>query len=191
MIMKYAFFDQHCADLTLALLFVYSCIFAQSAQSMQSPKEIVLAASTQAVELTAKPVRVKLVSGESDKNTNLGQILESLPASRNVYLVVTGLRAVKQPGTLFHLYLDLPEGVTPSPGNAWHIGSINFYNAVPVPDAPKDRPASPISIDITGVLRNLRSSQKLTSVSTVTVMATHPLEAGSEPMIGHIAIVAN
>jgi hypothetical protein len=106
-----------------------------------------------------------------------------------LYLELTGLQAVKQPGTLFHLYLDLPEDVAPKPDNAWHIGSINFYNAVPGPDAPKDKPASPTTIDITGVLRNLRSSQKLTSDSTITIMATHPPEAGSKPMIGQLAIV--
>jgi hypothetical protein len=155
---------------------------------MQSPNETVLAASASAIELTAAPVRVKLVSGKSD-SADVGQILQSLPASRSLYLELTGLQAVKQPGTLFHLYLDLPEDVAPKPDNAWHIGSINFYNAVPGPDAPKDKPASPTTIDITGVLRNLRSSQKLTSDSTITIMATHPPEAGSKPMIGQLAIV--
>jgi hypothetical protein len=190
--MKFASPQLHCAGIALALLFAYPGIFAShSAQDMQSAKETVLAASTQSVELTANPVRVKLTSEMSDKNTTLDQMLESLPASRNVYLVVTGLHAVKEPGTLFHLYLDLPEGVTPKPDNAWHIGSINFYNAVPVPDAPKDKPESPVSIDITNVLRNLRSSQKLTPETTVTIMPTRPLEAGSEPIIGHITITAN
>ena len=148
-----------------------------------------LAASAHAVELTAKPVRVELVSEKSDKNRSLSQILESLPASRNAYLVLTGLHAVKQPGTLFHLYLDLPEDVSPKPGNAWHLGSINFYNAVPVPDAPKDKPTLPISIDITSVMRKLHSSQKLTSVNTVTIAPTRALEPDSKPMIEHIAIV--
>jgi hypothetical protein len=189
--MKHAL-QLHCAGIALALLFAYPGIFASHfAHNMQSSKEIVLAASTQPVELTANPVRVKLVSGMSDKNTSLDQMLQSFPASRNVYLVLTGMHAMKEPGTLFHLYLDLPEDVTPRPDNAWHIGSINFYNAVPVPDAPKDKPELPISIDITGVLRNLHSSQKLTSETTVTIMPTRPLEAGSEPMIGHIAITAN
>jgi hypothetical protein len=188
--MKYAFSKPHFASLTLALLFAYAGIFAsQSAQSMQSSKEIVLAASAHAVELTAKPVQVKLVSEKTGKSTSLGQILESLPSSRSVYLELTGLHAVEQPGTLFHLYLDLPEDVTPKPANAWHIGSINFYNAVPGPDAPKGKPTLPISIDITAVVRKLRSSHKLASVSTITVMATHPLESGSRPMIEHIAMI--
>jgi hypothetical protein len=188
--MKYAFSGPRFAGLTLALLFAYSGIFAsQETQCMQSSKETVLAASAQAVELTDKPVRVELVSEKSDKNASLGQILESLPASRSVYLEITGLHAVEQPGTLFHLYLDLPEDVTPKPDNAWHVGSINFYNAVPGPDAPKDKPASPVSIDITGVMRSLRSSQKLTSVNTITIAPTRPLESGSKPMIEHIAMV--
>jgi hypothetical protein len=188
--MKYAFSEPHFAGLTLALLFAYSGIFAlQSAQSMQSSKEIVLAASAQAVELTANPVRVELVSEKSDKNASRGQILESLPASRSVYLELTGLHAVTQPGTLFHLYLDLPEDVTPKPGNAWHVGSINFYNAVAGPDAPKDKATSPISIDITGAIRKLRFSQKLTSVNTITIAPTRALEADSKPMIEQIAMV--
>src|SRR5438270_380608 len=188
--MKYAFSGPHLAGLTLALLlFAYSVIFASQCKSMQSSKEMVLAASAHAVELTAKPVRVELVSEKSDKNRSLSQILESLPASRNAYLVLTGLHAVKQPGTLFHLYLDLPEDVSPKPGNAWHLGSINFYNAVPVPDAPKDKPTLPISIDITSVMRKLHSSQKLTSVNTVTIAPTRALEPDSKPMIEHIAIV--
>jgi hypothetical protein len=187
--MKFASPKLYCAGIALALLVAYTAVnSSHSAQNMESPKETVLAASTQPVELSANPVRVKLAGGN---NTSLDQMLESLPASRNIYLVLTGLHAVKEPGTLFHLYLDLPEGVTPKPDSAWHIGSINFYNAVPVPDAPKDKPESPVSIDITGALRNLHSSQKLTPETTVTIMPTRPLEAGSEPMIGHIAITAN
>src|SRR6478752_4361142 len=166
--MKYAFSGPRFAGFTLALLFVCSGMLASKrAQSMQSSKETVLAASARAIELTATPVRVKLVSGKSDANTNLGQILQSLSPSRSLYLELDGLQAVKQPGTLFHLYLDLPQHVAPKPGNAWHIGSVNFYNAVPGPDAPKDKPAPVTTIDIAGVLRNLRSSQKLTSDSTI------------------------
>lgn len=188
--MKYAFSGSRFAGLTLALLFAYSGIFAsQSDQSMQSSKEIVLAASAQAVELTPNPVRVELVSEKNDKNASLGQILESLPPSRNVYLVLTGLHAVEQPGTLFHLYLDLPDDVTPKPGNAWHVGSVNFFNAVPGLDAPKDKPTSPVSIDITGVIRKLLASQKLTSVNTITIVPTRALEADSKPMIEHIAMI--
>ena len=187
--MKYAFSKPHFAGLTLVLLFAYSGIFATQSHSMQSSKEMVLAASTHPVELTAKPVRVELVSEKGDKNASLCQMLESLPASRSVYLELTGLQAVEQPGTLFHLYFDLPEDVTPKPDNAWHVGSINFYNAVPVPDAPKDKPTLPISIDITGAMRNLLSSHKLTSANTITIAPTRALEANSKPMIGQIAIV--
>ena len=183
--MKYAWFRPYFAGLIAALLFVYSGVpGAPSTQDMQSSKETALAASAHAVELTAKPVRVKLAAGR-----NSGGALQSLPASRSVYLVLSGLSAVKQPGTLFHLYLDLPEGVTPRPGNAWHIGSINFYNAVAVPDAPKDQPALPTTLDVTNVVRSLNSSQKLTPSSTITVMATRSPEAGSKPMIGHIALI--
>ena len=187
--MKYAFSKPHFVGLTLALLFAYLCIFATQSQSMQSSKEMVLAASAHAVELTDKPVRVELVSEQGDKNASLGQMLESLPASRSVYLELTGLHAVEQPGTLFHLYLDLPEDVTPKPENAWHVGSINFYNAVPVPDAPKDKPTLPISIDITGAMRKLLSSHKLTSANTITIAPTRAMEANSKPVIEQIAIV--
>lgn len=176
--MKYGF-----AGLLVALL-IYSGILAlRSAQSMQNSQETVLASSAHAVELTAQPVRVELVSGKSD------QELKSLHDSRSVNVVLSGLSAATPPGTLFHLYLDLPEGVTPKPGDAWHLGSINFYNAVPGPDTPKDRQTLPTSIDITGVTRKLRSEGKLTSATTITVMATRPPEAGSKAMIGSIAIV--
>jgi hypothetical protein len=178
--MKYAFSKPHFAGLTLALLFAYSGIFATQSQSMQSSQEKVLAASAHAVELTDKPVRVELVCEKGDKNASLGQMLESLPASRSVYL---------EPGTLFHLYLDLPEDVAPKPDNAWHLGSVNFYNAVAGPDAPKDKPTLPISIDITGAMRKLLSSHKLTSANTITIAPTRALEADSKPMIDQIAIV--
>ena len=187
--MKYAFSKPHFAGLTLALLFAYSGIFATQSQSMQSSQEMVLAASAHAVELTDKPVRVELVSEKGDKNASLGQMLESLPASRSVYLELTGLHAVEQPGTLFHLYLDLPEDVAPKPDNAWHIGSVNFYNAVAGPDAPKDKSTLHISIDITGATRKLLSSHKLTSANTITIVPTRALEADSKPMIDQIAIV--
>src|ERR1041384_7951375 len=108
--MKFASPKLYCAGIALALLVAYTAVnSSHSAQNMESPKETVLAASTQPVELSANPVRVKLAGN----NTSLDQMLESLPASRNIYLVITGLHAVKEPGTLFHLYLDLPEDGTP------------------------------------------------------------------------------
>src|SRR5438270_12657149 len=187
--MKYAFSKPHFAGLTLALLLAYSGIFATQSQSMQNSKEMVLAASAQAVELTDKPVRVELVCEKGDKMASLGQMLESLPASRSVYLALSGLHAGEPPGTLLHMYLDLPEDVAPKPGNAWHLGSINFYNAVPGPDAPKDKPTLPMSIDITSAMRKLLSSHKLTSANTITIAPTRALEPDSKPMIEHIAIV--
>jgi hypothetical protein len=188
--MKHVLHTPHFAGLIAAWFFVCSgVIAAASAQRMQSSKTTTLSASAHAVQLTAKPVRVKLVPGKKAGNTSPDETLQSLPDSRGVYLELTGLSAVKQPGTLFHLYLDLPEDVEPKPGNAWHIGSINFYNAVPVPDAPKNKSALPITLDLTAVVRNLRSAQKLTPGSTITVMATRPPEAGSKAAIGHMALI--
>jgi hypothetical protein len=183
--MKYAWSERHIAGLIAALLLVCSAvILAPSTQNMQNPEETVPVASAKAVELAAQPVRVKLVSGNSGDG-----ILQSLPASRSVYVVLSGLSATKPPGTLFHLYLDLPEDVAPKPDNAWHIGSINFYNAAVGPDALKDKADLPITLDITDVVRKLRAGQKLTAASTITVTATRTPEADSKPVIGQIALV--
>ena len=187
-----AFSRRHRAGIAFTVLFAYlSVSAAQSARNMEDSREIRLAASVHSIQLSSTPVRVELVSEQGGRNSSLEKMIESLPASKAIYLVLTGLHAEKQPGTLFHLYLDLPEGTTPEPNNAWHVGSINFYGAVPVPDAPKDRPRSPsFSIDITEFLHTLRSSQKLTPATTLTITPTHPPEAGSKPMIGQISMIA-
>ena len=79
----------------------------------------VLATASRPVELGAGPTRVALVV---PKGANL-----RAAAGRNVYVILQGLQTKLQPGVLYRLYLNLPEGAKPDA--AHYIGMINFYDA--------------------------------------------------------------
>ena len=174
-----------------AMLYAGICLSAAQSDPTKGSHKVLMAASTHATELTAKPIRVELsITKNKDKNADLGSRLGSLPASQHIYLVLKGLHATSQPGTLFHIYLDLAEGVTPNPEDIRHLGSINFYNAIPVQDAPKNKAPLVVSLDITDAIRTLQSKRSLGHAGTITIAPTRPPEAGAKPVIDHIEIIA-
>jgi hypothetical protein len=109
---------------------------------------------------------------------------------RRLYLVLKQVRAAKQPGVLFHLYLDLPPGRVPSRHDPRHVGVLNFFEAVQPSDfeSQKGNAAVDLSYDITDVADNLSSKNLLTHPTTVTIIATKDFPIDAQPLIGQIAI---
>jgi hypothetical protein len=139
--------------------------------------------SSAPVELGAQPVRVVL--GSASEKRTLGARLETLASNHGLHLVLYDVRAESPPGTLYHLYLDLPVGAVPEPNDPHHIGSVNFY------DAMRDRGPSTLgrSYDITAAVRKLKDAKMLPEETSVTIVTSRPPEAGARPVIGRIQIV--
>ena len=141
------------------------------------------------IGLSDKRVRVPLESAAPEGRAPAGTL--SVPASpHRLYLVVRDLQAVGQPGTLFHIYLDLPESVAPKPNDPRHIGTVNFYNAIREPRGPgAGSRGVDESYDITDVVKRLTAKRMLADPPSVTIIATNLPEAASIPTIGRIEIV--
>lgn len=144
-----------------------------------------------AVELTAKPVRIDLsFVGDTGAQKGLDAALPAILAQRHVHIVVNDLRTVSEPGTLFDLYLDLPDGETPKRSDLHHIGSINFYEAARPTKDQAGRPPTVMTFDITNPLRNMLAKKMLTPASTITIVANGTPAANAKPTIGSIEIIA-
>jgi hypothetical protein len=104
-------------------------------------------------------------------------------------LILRGLRAIGQPGVLYHLYLNLPAGTVPAGDDVRHVGIINFYAAETGDDADPDRIF--YSFDITDAVRVLRARGLLRdSKLTVTFNPAGSPEPGVKTVVSRIELVA-
>jgi hypothetical protein len=141
----------------------------------------VIAKSPGAVMLTPEGVRVaiELVPEERQKNQSLQARIARLAPGKSFYLVFKNLQTDKQPGELYHVYLNVEPGKSPNKADQ-PAGVLNFYNAR------KDPRADEIffSFDVTEALRKLS-----TETLTLTIIPAEPPEAGAVPSIGQIELV--
>jgi hypothetical protein len=171
---------------------------ALAAGATINPAQTVLAAHG-TVSLGKLPARVALEPTAGQPGGTLALWLRKLPPGRKIYLVLRDLRASAPPGVLFHVYLDLPEGVKPGKDDAHYVGSFNLFNEVraegpaandSTADSKSDsKRASFRSYDITELGRKLESQRLLSEPTTISIQATHPPAEGSKPVIGRIELV--
>jgi hypothetical protein len=140
------------------------------------------AASSRLVSRTEKPVNLSRSTRVTLKGKTLASRLDSL-RGRRLFLLIGDLRADRQPGTGFEIYLDLPEGASPS--ETHHAGSFNYYNAV---IGETGRPDAFFSFDITDVARALRGRGLLRDATTLTIVPSDGKPEG-HAVIGRIEIV--
>jgi tyrosinase len=157
------------------------------------------AAATGGITLGGGPVRVTLSSprtvGAAVPPPPLGARVEQLPDTSQIYLVIKNLRAAAQPGVLYHLYVELPSGAPPAVAEGHYVGSINFFDAVPLPDHEGHAAAAPdiagktFSFEVTDVVRRLRSEGKLGDSPSVMIVPAGTPVAQAKPVVGEIEIV--
>lgn len=178
---------------TLALVLTFAPI-GHTGQSTVPTVTRMSSSGSAVIGLSDKRVRVPLESAPTTAEGRAPTTRLSVPASpHRLYLVVRDLQAVSQPGTLFHIYLDLPDGVAPKPDDPRHIGPVNFYNAVREARGPGATGAGSrgidVSYDITDVVKRLTAKRMLTDRPSVTIIATNLPETASVPTIGRIEVV--
>jgi tyrosinase len=146
--------------------------------------------SSTRVIATAGPIELETVPQRVSFAMSPGKVLAT---DQPVYLVLHDLQATEQPGVLYHLYLDLPPGVTPEQDDARYIGTFNFYDAIPIDAGERKKTATQssgfFSYDISGVARTLRGRGMLSERTTVTIRAGGTPTPGAKPVIGRIELV--
>lgn len=136
------------------------------------------------IELTAAPRRIRLDFSKPDTDgvQDLGKLLASREPGQRLILQVRDLQAAGPPGVLYHLYLGLPAGETPAQDDFRHVGSIQFFDAVP-------SKKGFYSFDVTEVLQRLQRQAQLDLGSVVTVIPAGAPETGAQPAVGRIDLV--
>ncbi|HVR41402.1 MAG TPA: hypothetical protein VMU84_20065 [Thermoanaerobaculia bacterium] len=132
-----------------------------------------MATSAQPIELGGKPVQVV--------------VSERPLAADGVKLVVRGLRVVdRQPGVLYHLYLDLPDGKKPTKKDPRFVGSINFFNASPA-NVVNDRVF--YTFDLSKTARTLRERRLLTDATTITFVPGGAPDPQAKAFVSRVELV--
>ncbi len=109
--------------------------------------------------------------------------------------MLRGLRADVQPGVIYHVYLDLPEGTVPKKDDPQHVGMLNFFgtphhhtraSASPVPNNLTPRF---VSTDVTSVAQALAAQNALTQTPSVSIVPWGKPAEAAKPVIGEITLV--
>ncbi len=153
-------------------------------------KEVKLGAGLAPTKVTIEPLAVK----KGAKRLAFHERVKTLPADKHLLLILKNLRADAQPGVLYNLYLELPEGATGEKATPHFIGAINFFHAVHH-DAPGHKkmvqkgPERFYQFDITNLAKALHAKTLLTGSPTIMIApAGQPAETAN-PVIGEISII--
>jgi hypothetical protein len=148
--------------------------------------------SAHPIELGVKPVRVELKPPNRIAAADeWSRILSALAPGHRLVLILSDLRTDEPPGTIFSIYLNLPEGAAPRPDGPHMVGSMNYYSVVQPRHAQRagPSPAHERQFDITDLVERLLASKRLTGPPSITIAATSPPEERSQASIGRIAIL--
>jgi hypothetical protein len=161
-------------------LLVFAGVQVATAKKRQASNNTVIAKTAAAVTIKPDGVRVPLESVR--KNQSLSARIARVRAGKTLYLVLKDVETNKQPGELYHVYLNLEEGKKPAPEAA--IGTLNFFNFERKPSAD-----SFFSFNVTEVLKRLAADRQLSEPLTITILPAGTPEEGAIPTIGQIELV--
>jgi hypothetical protein len=122
----------------------------------------------------------------ADPNRLLSVRLREMAPDRRFFLILDQLRADKQPGVLYAVFLDLPETETSSPDQAHFAGVLNFYSATKgahLGGGPSE------SFEVTLLLRDLAARKKLRRPTVITIIPQGRPEPGATPSIERVELI--
>jgi tyrosinase len=147
-------------------------------------KEIKL--KTGPTKVTLEPVAVE----KGAKAVPFHERIKALPKEKHVYLLVKNLRADAQPGVLYQLYLDLPEGAKGEKATPHFVGTVNFFHAVGHGGAHAKKSSDQFyQFDITELARALHARNLLTARPTLTIAPAGTPAGDANPVIGEVAVI--
>jgi tyrosinase len=145
-----------------------------------------------AMALGAGPVRVNLEPAPTTQG--IAGAVGGLSGEKKLYLVLRGLRAEAQPGVLYHVYLDLPEGTSPEQGRPHYVGAINFFDATAHGDheGAVEATGTPkfYGLDVTDVAKALQTKGLLSARPALTIAPSGIPAEEAKAVVGEISLVA-
>ena len=149
------------------------------------------------VKLGAAPVRATLplaplAGAAADAPQSFAQRMGKVAPNRSVFVVLKGLQAEVQPGVLYDVFLQLPEGMAPDKGADYRIGTLSFFDTGHGDHAVEGSGSEPkfVSFDITGLVATLAAKKMLdTGEINLTFAPLGQPADQAEPLVGEISIV--
>jgi len=107
------------------------------------------------------------------------------------YVVVEGLKVDRQPGVVYNLYLNLPDGASDAASSTHLIGSINFFGVMSsnMSDAAHSMSNRFVSFDITPLVQRL-GAQAVSGDLHVTIAPAGTPKGEAQPTMASLKIVS-
>jgi len=144
-------------------------------------------ATATAISLAARPLRVPL-----SRPLHAAAITPPGPtAPATYYVVVEGLKVDRQPGVVYNLYLNLPDGASDAASSTHLIGSINFFGVMSsnMSDAAHSMSNRFVSFDITPLVQRL-GAQAVSGDLHVTIAPAGTPQGEAQPTLASLKIVS-
>jgi tyrosinase len=120
------------------------------------------------------------------------QRLSKVPPEHKVFVVLKGLSSEVQPGVLYDVYLQLPQGTAPKEGGGYRIGTLSFFDTGHGDHTAVGAGAEAkfVSFDVTALVATLAGKKMLdTRKLNLTFAPVGQPAAAAKPVIGEISIV--
>jgi tyrosinase len=153
-----------------------------------------LAVLASQVAVTRAPLRLNLTppkpaAGLTARPLALREQVKALGPEKNVYLVLKDVHADAAPGVHYDVYLDLPQGATPSLDSPNYVGTINFFGVTMMKDKMASMKPRTFSLDVTDKVKGLEAHGGLTETPSVTLVPQGEPNEAAKPSIGQIQLV--
>ncbi|HXZ01345.1 MAG TPA: tyrosinase family protein [Stellaceae bacterium] len=154
-----------------------------------SPAILAILASETVLPRTA--LRVNMLSPPAQAQPRLPrEQVKALPPNRKVYLVLKNVQAASPPGVHYDLYLDLPQGATPSHDLPNYVGTINFFGVTMMRDKMAAMKPRTFSFDVTEKVKTLQAKGELTATPAVSLVPQGEADEKAKATIGQIQLVS-
>ena len=133
--------------------------------------------------VVSRATAVSLGAGETRVALAPRATRETLRAGRD-FLVLSGLTAPAAPGTLYHVYLNLPANASAEDRRARRVGFINFFD-LSAHEKHQPRRDRSFAFDVTDVLRASGGS----ATPSVSIVPRNAVNANVRPTVAEVQIV--
>ncbi|HXZ01346.1 MAG TPA: hypothetical protein VEI03_15210 [Stellaceae bacterium] len=144
------------------------------------------AAPAGAIALGAEATRVLLAPRSAAEP--FSRQLQAVGANRRLFLVLSGLQVSAQPGVVYEIYLGLPPGPVPGPGDPHYVGTLNFFGVTPLSSAQQLQRSYDVTATLTALAAGGVEGDRL--AVTIVPASGSPRSGVAPPTIGRVALVA-
>jgi hypothetical protein len=127
--------------------------------------------------------------GAAAGNANFSAQIATALQTSQVYVVLNNIQVRQEPGVVYAVYLNVPQGSKPAPDDPGYVGTLNFFG-VHGEHAGAGHDGVRVAFLATDVLKTLQQQGRSAPQPTVTLVPQGDIVPGVEPKIGSISLVS-